>query len=53
MKNKAFLWINAVLFYDLSNLKLWNPNSKKERILEWMNNRKPLSVRIKEYNKES
>jgi type I restriction-modification system DNA methylase subunit len=53
MKNKAFLWINAVLFYDLSNLKLWNSNSNRERILEWMNNRKPLSVRIKEYNKKS
>lgn len=42
--------INVILYYDLRNL-LWNPNKKKDEILEWVNSRKPLSVRIKEYKK--
>jgi len=53
VKNKALLWINAILFYDLSNVSLWNPNKKKEKVLDWLNSREPLSVRIKEYNKKS
>ena len=43
-------WINVILYYDLRNL-LWNPNNKRDKILEWLNSRKPLSVRIKEYKK--
>tara|TARA_B100000902_G_scaffold129075_1_gene128258 strand:+ start:973 stop:1173 length:201 start_codon:yes stop_codon:yes gene_type:complete len=53
MKNKALLWINAILFYDLSSLKLWKSNTKKDKVLEWINSRKPLSVRIKEFNYDS
>ena len=50
MKNKALLWINAILFYDLRNIGLWDPNKKKKDILDWMNSRAPLSERIREYN---
>tara|TARA_B100000902_G_scaffold169644_1_gene164182 strand:+ start:2262 stop:2423 length:162 start_codon:yes stop_codon:yes gene_type:complete len=51
VKNKALLWLNAVLFYDISDLKFWQPKGKKEKVLEWLNTRKPLRERIKEHNK--
>lgn len=47
---KNLLW--KILFYDVKKL-FWNPNSKKDKILEWLNSRKPLSQRIREYNKKS
>ena len=49
--NKAFLWINAILFYDLSNL-VSNKHNSKEAHLDYLNSRKPLSTRIKEYNEK-
>jgi|TARA_B100000902_G_scaffold339440_1_gene341660 hypothetical protein len=51
MKNKALLWINAILFYDITSVL--KPKTKKDEILEWLNSRKPLSARIKDYNKKS
>ncbi len=49
--NKALLWINAILFYDLSNLV---PKPKgKQAHLDYLNSRKPLSIRIKEYNERN
>ena len=50
MKSKALLWINAILFYDLSNI-MPRPKGKQAQ-LDWLNSRKPLSTRIKEYNKK-
>ena len=39
------------LFYDLSNI---TPRPKgKQAQLDWLNSRKPLSTRIKEYNKKT
>jgi len=40
-----------ILFYDIKNI-VPKP-TRKDDILEWLNNRKPLSVRIKEYNQSS
>ena len=51
MKNKALLWINAILFYDLSNLI--DTRSSKQKHIDWLNSREPLSVRIKEYNEKN
>ncbi len=49
---KAFLWINAILFYDLRDAFKFGLSKDKKKHLEWLNSRKPLSVRIKEYNKD-
>ena len=50
MKNKALLWINAILFYDLRNLI--DTRSSKQKHIDWLNGREPLSKRIKEYNEK-
>jgi len=50
---KALLWINAILFYDLRSAFSVDLNKNKKKHLEWLNSRKPLSVRIKEHNKKS
>jgi len=47
---KNLLW--KILFYDIEKL-FRKPKSKKNEILEWLNSRKPLSQRIREYNKKS
>tara|TARA_B100000073_G_scaffold313267_1_gene287592 strand:- start:710 stop:874 length:165 start_codon:yes stop_codon:yes gene_type:complete len=51
MKKTALLWLNAILFYDLRKAFSLDFNKDKKKHLEWLNSRKPLSVRIKEYNK--
>jgi len=51
VKNKALLWLNAILFYDLSSIKLWKTKDKREKSLDWLKTRKPLRERIKEHNK--
>ncbi len=47
---KNFLW--KILFYDIEKL-IWKPISKREQILKWLNSRKPLSQRIREYNRNT
>ena len=47
---KNLLW--KILFYDVRVL-FWNPKSKKDKVLEWLKSRKPLSQRIRDYNKKS
>jgi len=51
VKDKAILWLNAILFYDLKDLKLWSPKTKREKALDWFKTRKPLRERIKDHNK--
>ena len=40
-----------ILFYDIKNI-VPKPKSNNH-ILEWLNSRKPLSVRIKEFNQST